>query len=146
MEEDSHETGTETISTERAALTTRTVVLTPTADAHVEAASPNASFGASSTLKVSRTPEALTARFSNVASVGVLPDQRIAFTGNFNGYLSFAGQSYVSREPEEYDGARDALVGVLTAAGGDVALRQFAPWGSRPCMISTSRPRRMASW
>lgn len=71
----------------------------------------------------------LSARFSNVASVGVLPDQRIAFTGNFNGYLSFAGQSYVSREPEEYDGARDALVGVLTAAGGDVALRQFAHFG-----------------
>ena len=71
----------------------------------------------------------LSARFSDVASVGVLPDQRIAFTGNFNGYLSFAGQSYVSREPEEYDGARDALVGVLTATGGDVALRQLAHFG-----------------
>ncbi|MHA7633736.1 CBM96 family carbohydrate-binding protein [Corallococcus sp. M7] len=71
----------------------------------------------------------MSARFSEVVSVGVLPDQRIAFTGNFNGYLSFAGQDYVSREPEEYEGARDALVGVLTAAGGDVGLRQFAHFG-----------------
>ncbi|RKH07557.1 DNRLRE domain-containing protein [Corallococcus sp. CA047B] len=68
----------------------------------------------------------LSAPRSDVISVAVLPDQRIAFTGNYNGYLSFAGQSYVSREPDEYDGPRDALVGVLTAAGGDAALRQFA--------------------
>ncbi|WP_244238024.1 CBM96 family carbohydrate-binding protein [Corallococcus terminator] len=71
----------------------------------------------------------LSAPRSDVSSVAVLPDQRIAFTGNFNGYLSFAGQGYVSREPEEYDGPRDALVGVLTEAGGDVALRQFAHSG-----------------
>ncbi|NPC86023.1 DNRLRE domain-containing protein [Pyxidicoccus fallax] len=65
--------------------------------------------------------------WSDLAGVGVLPDGRVAFAGHFGGRFTFAGQSYASSDPDDYEGgSRDGFLGLLSETGQDVALRQFA--------------------
>jgi hypothetical protein len=64
---------------------------------------------------------------SDVSGVGVLPDGRVAFVGRFGGRFSFAGQPYASSEPDDYEGGpADGMLGLLSATGQDVTLRQFS--------------------
>ncbi|MCP3140338.1 CBM96 family carbohydrate-binding protein [Pyxidicoccus xibeiensis] len=65
--------------------------------------------------------------WSSLAGLDVLPDGRVAFAGSFGGRFTFAGQTYASSEPDEYEGGPyDGMVGLLGADGADLALRQFA--------------------
>ncbi|WP_228557176.1 hypothetical protein [Myxococcus sp. AB025B] len=64
--------------------------------------------------------------FSSLRALAVMPDGGVAFIGDFGGRFDFAGQSYASREPDEYDGGpRDTMLGRLGATGADVVLRTF---------------------
>jgi len=64
--------------------------------------------------------------WSDMTGVDVLPDGRVVFTGSFGGRFTFAGQSYASSEPDDYQGGlRDGLLGLLSSQGADVSLRQF---------------------
>lgn len=64
--------------------------------------------------------------WSSFAGVGVLPDGRVAFAGDFGGRFTFAGQSYASSDPDDYEGGpRDGMLGLLSSTGADLALRQL---------------------
>ncbi|MCP3098516.1 DNRLRE domain-containing protein [Myxococcus sp. K15C18031901] len=69
--------------------------------------------------------------FSEVFSVGVLPDGGAVFSGTFDGRLTFAGQEHVSPEPDDgYDGSRAAMLGRLSATGQELVLRHFSDEGT----------------
>jgi hypothetical protein len=65
--------------------------------------------------------------WTEVTGVGALPDGRVAFAGHFGGRFTFAGQAYASSEPDDYEGGPpDGMLGLLSATGADVTLRQFS--------------------
>lgn len=62
----------------------------------------------------------------DIQGVRSLPDGGVAFVGDFDGRLTFAGTTYSSRAPDDVaDGPRDAILGRLSAAGADGVLRRF---------------------
>ncbi|WP_426757208.1 DUF7594 domain-containing protein [Myxococcus sp. Y35] len=72
-------------------------------------------------------PTASDALYADVYQVAVLPDGGVAFTGDFDGRFTFAGNSYASAAPDDYyDGDREPFIGRLSSTGAELTLRHFS--------------------